>query len=92
MVFLTIEKWPSDQSQVEDEILTTENNSMGFFFAFVLWGLAKVNESECQHGLLVPDNCRIMTLSLKTRCQLDFLKIGENHSDFASHKLITIFV
>ena len=73
------------------KFLTTENNSMGFF-AFVLWGLAKVNESECQHGLLVPDKCRIMTSSLKTRCQLDFMKIGENHSDFASHKLITIFV
>ena len=51
-----------------------------------------MNESECQHGLLVPDNCRIMTSSLRTRCQLDFMKIGENHSDFASHKLITIFV
>ena len=89
MVFLTIEKWPSDQSQVEDEIF---DHWKQYFFSFVLWGLAKVNESECQHGLLVHDNCRIMTSSLKTRCQLDFMKIGENHSDFASHKLITIFV
>ena len=40
MVFLTIEKWPSDQSLVVNEILTSENNSMGFF-AFVVWGLAK---------------------------------------------------
>ena len=44
MVFLTIEKWPSDLNY--KKFLTTENSSMGFF-AFVLWGLAKVNESKC---------------------------------------------
>ena len=30
------------------KFLTTENSRMGLgFFAFVLWGLAKVNESKC---------------------------------------------
>ena len=47
MVFLTIEKWPSDLNyKIKMKFLTTENSSMGFF-AFVLWGLAKVNESKC---------------------------------------------
>ena len=50
----------TDQSQVVDEIFD-QCNSMGFFFAFVVLGLAKVNESECQQGLLVAGNCRIMT-------------------------------
>ena len=49
MVSLTSEKLASDQSQVVEDILTSENNGMGFFFyAFVVWGLAKMNESECQ--------------------------------------------
>ena len=92
MVFLIIEKWTSDQLQVADKLfLTSENNSLGFF-AFVLWGLAKMNEREYQQGLLVADNCKIMTPRLKTRSQLDFMKIGENHSDFALCKLVTIFV
>ena len=51
-----------------------------------------MNEREYQQGLLVADNCKIMTSRLKTRSQLEFMKIGENHSDFASCKLITIFV
>ena len=33
------------------KFLTSKNNSMGFF-AFVVWGLAKVNESERQQCLL----------------------------------------
>ena len=73
------------------KFLTTGKNSVGFF-AFVLWGLAKGNESEYQQGLLVADNCRIMTSRLKTRGQLQFMKIGETHSDLASCKLIIIFV
>ena len=73
------------------KFLTTRKNSVGFF-AFVLWGLAKVNESEYQQGLLVADNCRIMNSRLKTRGQLQFMKIGETHSDLASCKLIIIFV
>ena len=73
------------------KFLTTGKNSVGFF-AFVLWGLAKVNESEYQQGLLVADNCRFMTSRLKTRDQLHFMKIGETHSDLASRKLMTIFV
>ena len=48
MVSLTSEKLASDQSQVVEDILTSENNGMGFFYAFVVWGLAKTNESECQ--------------------------------------------
>ena len=39
------------------------------FFTLVVWGLAKVNESECQQCLLAAYNCRIMTLGLKTRSQ-----------------------
>ena len=47
MVFLTIEKWPSDLNyKIKMKFLTTENSSMGFFVS-VLWGLAKVNESKC---------------------------------------------
>ena len=34
------ENYSPDQSLVVNEILTSENNSMGFF-AFVVWGLAK---------------------------------------------------
>ena len=48
MVSLTNEKLASDPLQVVEEILTSENNGMGFFYAFVVWGLAKTNESECQ--------------------------------------------
>ena len=48
MVSLTSEKLASDQSQVVEDILTSENNGMDFFYAFVVWGLAKMNESECQ--------------------------------------------
>ena len=51
-----------------------------------------MNEREYQQGLLVADNCKIMTSRLKTRSQLEFMKIGENHSDFALCKLVTIFV
>ena len=40
------------------------------FFAFVVWRLPKVNESECQQCLLVAYNCRIMTSRLKTRSHL----------------------
>ena len=40
------------------------------FFAFVVWGLAKVNGSEHQQCLLGAYNCRIMTSRLKTRSQL----------------------
>ena len=40
------------------------------FFAFAVWGLAKVNESERQQCLLGAYNCRIMTSSLKLRSQL----------------------
>ena len=50
MVSLTSEKLASDQSQVVEDILTSENNGMGFFF-MPLWfgGLPKrmkVNVSE----------------------------------------------
>ena len=69
MVSLTSEKLASDQSQVVEDILTSENNGMDFFYAFVVWGLAKMNESECQWGLLVADNYRIMTSRFKTRSQ-----------------------
>ena len=47
------------------KFLTSKTNNMGFF-TLVVWGLAKVNESECQQCLLVAYNCRIMTLGLKT--------------------------
>ena len=50
MVFLTSEKRASDQSQVLNEIFES-------FFAFVVWGLAKVNESEFQQYLLAAYNC-----------------------------------
>ena len=66
--FLTNEKWASDQSQVIDEIFD-QYNSMGFF-AFVEWGLAKVNKSEFQQCLLIAYNCRIMNSELKTGSQL----------------------
>ena len=64
------------------KFLTTGNNSMGFF-AFILWGLAKVNESEYQQGLPVAENYRIMTSRLKTRSQQHFMQTGETHSDLA---------
>ena len=37
-----------------------------FFFALLVRGLAKVNESECQQCLLIACNCGIMTSRLKT--------------------------
>ena len=35
------------------------------FLPFVVWGLAKVNEGECQQYLLAVCNCRIMISKLK---------------------------
>ena len=37
------------------------------FFAFVVWELARGNESERQQCLLGAYNCRIMTLRLKNK-------------------------
>ena len=57
MVFLTSEKWASDQSQVLNEIFDLWKKYYQSFFAFVVWGLAKVNESEFQQYLLAAYNC-----------------------------------
>ena len=64
MVFLTSEKWASDQSQVIDEIFDQWKHKYGFFCLCGV-GFAKVNESKCQQCLLVAYNCRIMTSGLK---------------------------
>ena len=55
--FLTSEKWASDQSQVLNEIFDLWKKYYESFFAFVVWGLAKVNESEFQQYLLAAYNC-----------------------------------
>ena len=63
--------WASEQSQVLDEIFCQCRKKIVWAcFAFVVWRLAKVNESECQQCLLGAYNCRIITLGLKTRNQL----------------------
>ena len=47
MVFLTMRNEHLTNHKLKVKCLTSKNNKMGFF-TLVLWGLAKVNESECQ--------------------------------------------